>query len=431
MLSTSFFNGVSPLQWYTSSLLNQFFGTNFSPTEGITGPIAASYSGYAGANQPSVSYAGSNQGQTDALSGLYKRQYDLIGKADQLSNTNSDSVLYRQSAVSGNSGVAKINYFDGNNYYGDVPDSTFNFNVTQIATGKAVQSNLLSPTAAAFTSGGTKAFTLTVGQAPNQTNYNIQFNVTLGENNNVVLNRMAQAINDAKSSVTASVTNGSAGIRLRLEGQTGTVNDFSLTDGSGTPVAAIGLSNTVQSAQNAIFTMNNADYNQPNNGVVLQNGRLLASVTGPGATTISVGPDTSSMLDSINKLVDSSNEFSSYLAANQYLNENLNQEWSGILSNAASKLADYGLILGPNNQLSLNSRTMTQALNNNLAGVREALGGYQGLVSDINSFAGRITSSPGASLLAFQPDYGYGHLYLRSGTSAPTFRVGSSQYWVV
>ncbi len=416
-MSDSFFYGVDPPTWYASSLLNAAFGTNFSLPAGINGPVATDASAQV--------YTDVND-QLSALNGFYQQAYNVSTQADQLATGNPDSVFYQQAATSSNPNAAAIGYFDTNNSAGEVPNSTFNFDVTQIAQAQTNMGTALDPNATAAISTGTNQFNLTVGT----NTYNLAVTVNPGDNNQTALDAMAQAINAANSGVQASVVSGANGtIQLQLQGETGSGNAFSVSDVSGNAVAGSGAANTTQTATSASYTMNGASYTQDNNAVFLLNGHLQVNLTGPGQSTITVGPDSQGVVNATNSLVDAMNGLTSYLASNQYLKSDLASQWTEMVADAANSLSQYGVSLGANSQLSLDTTALTNALQSDAAGVQEALGGINGLATTLASFVSGITSSPGASLLASPPSSGYEAAYLRSFSSAPAFRIGDSTFF--
>ncbi|MHB8068184.1 MAG: flagellar filament capping protein FliD [Desulfobaccales bacterium] len=416
-MSDSIYFGVDPATWYTSGLLNATFGTNFSPPSGITNPIATDSS--------AQTYANVGE-QFNALNGLYQQAYNMNTQADQLSTGNPASVFYQQAAASSNPNAAAINYFDTNNSAGEVPNSTFNFDVTQIAQAQTNMGGALDPNAAAAINTGANQFTLTAGT----NTYDLAVTVNPGDTNQTALAAMAQAINDANSGVQASVVSGANGaIQLQLQGQTGSINAFSVSDVSGNAVSGSGAANTTQNATSASYTMNGASYTQDNNAVFLLNGHLQVDLTGPGQSTVTVGPDTQGVVNAANSLIDAMNGLTSYLSSNQYLKSDLTSKWSGLVGDAANSLSQYGVSLDANSQLSLDTTALANALQSNPTGVQEALGGINGLATNLAAFVSGITSSPGAALLQSPPSSGYGAAYLRSFTSAPSFRIGDSPFF--
>ncbi|MFH1134575.1 MAG: flagellar filament capping protein FliD [Pseudomonadota bacterium] len=422
MTSYSFFNGVSPALWYSHVLFNQAFGTNFSPTEGLSSSSSGSSPGGA---------AGASS-QVKALNTLYSKDFELLDQADDLDGSNSDSVWHQQAASSTDEGVVDISYFDSNNYLGEVPDSEFEFEVSQLAEAQTNYSAAVQPTTSPVLAMGNYEFTLTEGGSDV---YNLSIYVNAGQTNQETFAEIAAAINDSGSNVTAETVSGANGaIQLKLEGLTGASNSFTLADVVGNAAAATGLNNVVHSSQNAVYTMNGADYTQSNNAVFLLGGNLQVNLTGtnPGsAATVSVGRDVEKMTAAVGDLVSSMNSLTGLLASNSFLAEGLSSEWSRLLSATAQKLQGYGLAQGANQTLSLDSSTLADALNSDFAAVRDAIGGASGLIGSLKSFSSRIVSSPGAALLASSSSNLYGRMYLRSLTSAPRFRVGSSTFWQV
>lgn len=416
-MSDSIYFGVDPATWYTSSLLNAAYATNFSPPAGIAGPAATTSS--------SQTYANVDE-QFNALNGLYQQAYNVKTQAGQLSTGNPDSVFYQQAAASSNPNAAAIDYFDTNNSAGEVPNSAFDFDVAQIAQAQTNMGSALDPIAGAAINPGVNQFTLTVGTDT----YNLAVTVNPGDTNQTALEAMTQAINAADSGVQASVVSGANGaIQLQLQGQTGSSNAFSLSDVSGNAVAAAGAANTTQNAASASYTMNGASYTQENNAVFLLNGHLQVDLTAPGQSTVTVGPDTPGVVNAASSMIDALNGLTSYLASDQFLKSDLASQWHGLVADVAGSLSQYGVSLDANSQLSLDTAALTDSLQNNATAVQEALGGINGLAADLASFVSGITSSPGAALLQSPPSSGYGAAYLRSLSSAPSFRIGSSTFY--
>ena len=420
MTSYSFFNGLSPALWYSHMLFNQMFGTDLSPTSGM----AVSSSSSAG---------GSTSDRTKALNSLYYTDYDLLEKADELDSGNSDSVWYQQAASSSNEGVVEISYFDSNNYLGEVPDSEFEFDVSQLAESQVNYSDAVSPTSSAVLSMGDYEFTLTDGGSDV---YNISFYVEAGQTNQETLDEIAEAVNSSGANVTAEVVSGANGaIQLKLEGETGASNSFSLADVTGGAVSSFNLDNTTQTSQDAIYTMNGANYTQSNNAVFLLDGNLQVDLVGtdPGSpVTVTVERDFEQITDAVEDLVSSMNSLTGILASNSYLSDSISSEWSRLVANAAQKLSSLGMGMGANKTLSIDNATLTDALEADFEGVMEAFNGTSGLINSIKSYSSRIISSPGATLLAASSSSDtYGQMYLRSITSAPYFRIGASTFWQV
>ena len=424
MVTNAFFNGLSPAMWYSYILFNQMFGTDFKPTEGMPSSMPTT-----GSEVNAVT-----RGQMDALNGLYQRMYDVLSKADQLSTTNQDSAFFQQTSSSSDTDVAEIQYFNGSNYLGDVPDSTFNLTVAAIAAETVFTSDALDPGAATAIGTGDNQIQIQVGS-------DAAFNVTwenIAGTNLGALELMAEAINSGFSSngysdYTATVEEG-ANDQVYLKVTTtlaGTDAGFTMSEtGTGTPMTDINLAQT-QAASDASYTLDGASYTQGNNAVMLLDGKLILNLKGAGSTTVTIEPDRDNITSKVESLISSMNDLTAYLASNSYLKSSLSTNWARLLDKTAFTLSGLGVSQGTNSYLSLDATVFDSALQSDLASVREAIGGISSLVSDINSYGTSITTSPGAGLLKSPPKSWYGSLYLRSLSSSPYFRQGSTNLWQV
>lgn len=129
--------------------------------------------------------------------------------------------------------------------------------VTQLARGQTLASGFV---AAASVPVGQGTLTLTVGTTP--------YAIAIGAANDS-LTGLATAINDARSGVTASVVNDTAGARLVLKGPSGVPSAFSLSssDVGLSTFTYPGAMTLVQAAQNAEFKVDGLAYSRASNSV--------------------------------------------------------------------------------------------------------------------------------------------------------------------
>ncbi len=129
--------------------------------------------------------------------------------------------------------------------------------VTQLARGQTLASGFV---AAASDPVGQGTLTLTVGTTP--------YAIAIGAANDS-LTGLATAINDARSGVTASVVNDTAGARLVLKGPSGVPSAFTLSssDAGLSTFAYPGAMTLVQAAQNAEFKVDGLAYSRASNSV--------------------------------------------------------------------------------------------------------------------------------------------------------------------
>lgn len=129
--------------------------------------------------------------------------------------------------------------------------------VTQLARGQTLASGFV---AAASDPVGQGTLTLTVGTTP--------YAIAIGAANDS-LTGLATAINDARSGVTASVVNDTAGARLVLKGPSGVPSAFSLSssDAGLSTFTYPGAMTLMQAAQNSEFKVDGLAYSRASNSV--------------------------------------------------------------------------------------------------------------------------------------------------------------------
>lgn len=136
--------------------------------------------------------------------------------------------------------------------------------------------------------------------------------------NRGMLDNFAAKINAQQTGVAASVEEKDGKARLRLEGASGAGNTFSV---SGSLAERLGLEQTVQTGQDAIYTVEKnggkAQTFSSGSNTITVDGRLTASLKGTGSTVIRTGGSVASGLaDTVSQLVDKFNETLRFLNRN-------------------------------------------------------------------------------------------------------------------
>jgi len=373
----------------------------------------------AGNIKVNASSPGDAAGQLDALNNLYARAYQMMSFADQLSGTEGRVNFSQPPTRSSDTDVANITYFDRTHYPVQTPAARFQFKVQQIAQNQINQGGALDAAAASAVNTGANTFTLTVGG----TGYNLAVTINASDTNATALSKIAQAIDGANSGVTAAVVQGNGTVQLQLSGQTGAAQTFSLGDLSGNAVSATGVNNSTQAAADAEFLMNGTTTIQAGNAVTLLDGHLQVNLTGAGTATVTTGPQVA--VDLTQSLAVSMNSFGSLLAGNPYLTPALSSAWSDLVQQEAGILSSYGLEAGSQGQVGLDTVKFTQALQKDLAGTAQAIGG---LSSRLQKFVQGLTSYPAGELVSSSPTSGYQAAYTSSSASAPWWQGGAGGF---
>lgn len=151
---------------------------------------------------------------------------------------------------------------------------------------------------------------------------------------------MVSAINGAQLGVTAQLIDTGNGFNVVVTGETGALNNFSLSSDDGTaiaplpavPVAGVSFANDLQSATNASFKVNGLTVTRSSNTVsdVIDGVTLELFTTTTGAARLDLNRDTAGIKDNIQGLVAAYNDF---------------EETLKILGDRASEVEDFGGVL--------------------------------------------------------------------------------------
>ncbi len=190
----------------------------------------------------------------------------------------------------------------------NAPVGTYNMNILQLAQSQINEGLWLNATALDFQV-GENTFKITTQNGE----YTFTINVSDTSNNLAVLEDVAEAINQANIGIKATVEIENDTARLVLEGKTGEENAFTVEDITGNIVAASGISNTIQNAQNLIYEYNGTTYESETNTFEVEGMTLTAEQT--GEYTITVNYDTEAILSSLEEFVNSFNKLVDFVEA--------------------------------------------------------------------------------------------------------------------
>ena len=146
---------------------------------------------------------------------------------------------------------------------------------------------------------------------------------------------MVSAINGAKLGVTAQLINTGSGFNVVVTGETGAVQNFSLTSqitGTNNPVAGVEFATNLQTATNARFKVNGLEVTRSSNTVsdVIDGVTLDLFANTSGAARLDLNRNTAGIKDNIKGLVTAYNDF---------------EETLKVLGDRASEVEDFGGVL--------------------------------------------------------------------------------------
>ena len=330
--------------------------------------------------------------------------FDNIGKLSTAATIKSDAEKLLSSAKSiteiGNKGVfsektaisedeTKITATAENGAY----NTTYSLNVNQIAKAQVNTSNTVDKLQISSVNNGTNTITIKIGDKEKD----INFNTTAGDTNEIVLNKMAKAINKENVGVTSLVTkNNTGGISLQLSAEkTGENNKFTITDKVGNAAATTGITNVSTIATNAKYTLNNLSYTSSSNDVTVDKGKVtlnLKNVTN-NAVKVTIKQDSNKIAQDIETFTNDYNNIVKDASNNGISTSSIKGMITAVKNNN-SNLENMGISINADNTLSIDKKKLVGSIDSNFNMVKDTLTGYKGIAEKIENFSKSITQNP-------------------------------------
>lgn len=281
-------------------------------------------------------------------------------------------------AVSSDPDLVSVDYVgDGNEKNGA---DSFTVEVARLAGPQVNTGNFLRDGALSFLPGS-----YTFDLSTTTSAYEFQFNVSGGETNSSVLNKLSNLFNGSNLGVTSEVISdgqGSSAIRL-TSSQTGLAPEesylFSISPGSGTEsinaMNLLGINNMTQPSTNSQFLLNGTPQESLSNKFTINNAfelTLLAPTPEDTPTTISFKANTDAIADNIQGLVDAFNGILDI--ADHYSTDDdatgksgaqgrkLAHDMSSVSLSRKTSLEEIGLMVADDGRLSINKERLAEAV---------------------------------------------------------------------
>lgn len=393
-------------QGYSSYLIPYLFSSSLSQTS--SSQSANSLTQLALYNSPSLlqAYAksqtsGLQQGGqvTQQVSSVWNNFNSLNTLAKTFTATDTTSV-FSQRTVSSSDTAAVTGTVSGG-----AAQASYSVGVSQLAVAQQNSGTALLSSgnnlSAGVTTSATYSFKLTTNAGTQQSYY---VNVKSGDQNQQVLQKMADAINTASSAGTAvakaqvvsSVSGGVQSSKLVVTAaNTGTDNGFTLSDITGNLTAASGAGTAAVAAQNASYTVNGVTNTSQSNTAVIKNTGVTLNLLKPTskAATLTVGLDVTGISKQMSAFVAQYNSTIGALHdSGLFTASKLTSRLGDSFSSEASDLESIGLTVNQDKTLSFNPDTFEQALTANPNKVSSLLSGYGKLASAVQSVAQNVTA---------------------------------------
>ena len=303
--------------------------------------------------------------------GLKENARALHNTIASLGGLKDDELLNKKVAYSSDETLASVNYIGDEDDNEKVP--SFEISVQRLA-GPQINAGRMIPSDAANLPVDTYSFDIGI----NGLNYEFQYNVSEGDTNRAVQDKLARLISNAGIGLEASVErdgNGNSALVIQSQtvgapgsGRLFTVSDDHTSKTSGS-VAFFGIDNVIKEAQNSQFTINGMQREAAGNSFTVEKlyevtlnrvSRDESDVAG-----IDLKADIESMASNISKLVDGYNGFIN--TADSYMENHpksgrLVREMYGLASLHEEDLAKAGLTLREDGHIELDRGKLMEAV---------------------------------------------------------------------
>jgi len=272
--------------------------------------------------------------------------------------------------------------------------------VNAIATSQTNSGTFLSTAALSVVSKGIIQFDITIGGKITKISAVISYNDT----NDQALTKLKDAVNAAKTGVTASIVTDDKTGNKKLElssDKTGADQAFEVEDVTGNAMSATGVKNATQLASNASYSVNGgATQTSQSNTIDLEKGKATATLMAPSmeAVKIQIKPDEDKVIAQVKDLVSSYNTMHDRLKeAGGVMNSSLRKSMESLVS--SSTYERIGIYRNGDGTLKLDEEQLMMSLSSNFEQTTKAISGNYGLADRLSSAAESYNEVPASSLL--------------------------------
>lgn len=310
---------------------------------------------------------------------LKENARELSHIADELSDDENNSMIYKRSASSDAPELIEAQYIGNNS--ADNP-AAVQISVSQLASNQINTGNFLQPNAKLFPVGD-YSFDLRV----NDLTYEFEFHIDESETVNDIQNKISRLINRSNIGLSSQILTDSLGntaisIASDATGITGikpTIFNIKTAgpdtaDNNSELVSTLGLDRVTQYPSNAVFTVNGTEQTATTNDVTIDRTFALSflNTTGAQPVTVSLNADTDAIADSIHELISGYNNLVSVTTNdrnNQFEgNLKLKKEFAGIAKSYHDLLNKNGLNITDNGTIDIDRTAIISAADNGTLG---------------------------------------------------------------
>lgn len=383
---------ASSLNSYLINMLYSGGGVNRSTRNTFTGVNNLSslriYS-----NAAAKDFKAQQAGYKNQIAGFNSAATDLKTRAQEF--TSKNNVLDKKYIADDNNAIT-------GEATGTAKSAVYDVSVQKLAISQRNDGKSLNADGFGGVGNGLYSFGITIGTGQEK---QLTVNISSTDSNKQALNKIADAVNRSDCGVKAEVKQANTTAYLSIEGQnTGGASGFTLRDISNNLVANLNLSNKVQNAQDAVYTVNGENKQSAANQVKLDNGNVnltLNAVT-TGTDKVTVGVNYDKTVSAVRDLLASYNEINyNFRTADNItkrgdrLLTNIRNQFSGV---RRDEFQNIGITMDrQTGNISLDTDKLAKALQSNPNNVERLLSGSTGLAKAAEKAAKTALNVPAAT----------------------------------
>ncbi|RKP46295.1 hypothetical protein D7Z26_24790 [Cohnella endophytica] len=322
-----------------------------------------------------------------------KSAQDMQASAQKLMQKDNSSFQARTAESSDNKKVTAI-------ASAGATSKTYDVKVNAIATSQSNSGTFLSKVETSVVSKGINQFNITIGGKTTKISAVISDNDT----NDQALTKLKDAVNAAKTGVTANIVTDDKTGNKKLElssDKTGADQAFEVEDVTGNAVSSTGVKNATQLASNASYSVNGgATQTSQSNTIDLEKGKATATLMAPSleAVKIQIKPDEDKVIAQVKDLVSSYNTMHARMKeAGGVMNSSVRKNMESLVS--SSTYERIGIHHNGDGTLKLDEEQFKKSLSSNFEQTTKAISGNYGLADRLSSAAESYNEVPASSLL--------------------------------
>jgi len=331
----------------------------------------------------------------DVLKQLYDKVSDLSTEASKLTLNDIHSVFNDRTAATSDTSVLTATALDALSQETGATEATYDISVTQLAQVQENRGLELIKTESSVIDAGTHTFNINI----NGQDHQVGIEVEDGDTNEIVIQKIEAAINEAETGLKAEIIDDSESgtQQLVVRGENaGEGSAFTISDTVGHAISETGSNTVSKEAQDAVYVVDGAENTSSNNKIYLDGGMVTVDLKGEGDASLTVAPDKGLVKSAISTFVSEVNSVTDFLKKNDaYIKEDVLSSINSFIGDHKNELEALGITRGDDGRLEIDDAALNEAVVQKFSEIKETFGSFDGLGVQTNNYASHLaTDSP-------------------------------------